>query len=85
MLFYFSLNDLNLRVKKWFYSELVYDLLGMLCKRFEELDVATILALLQCEKLPLFPEFAILIQFQVYSRVPVGAHLCILHLSFWSL
>uniref|UniRef100_A0A7I4D9X4 MI domain-containing protein n=1 Tax=Physcomitrium patens TaxID=3218 RepID=A0A7I4D9X4_PHYPA len=28
-------------------SELVYDLLGMLCKRFEELDVATILALLQ--------------------------------------
>ena len=32
-------------------SELVYEVLGMLCKRFEELDVATILTLLQCKNL----------------------------------
>jgi hypothetical protein len=30
-------------------SELVYELLALLCKRFEELDVSTILILLQCE------------------------------------
>jgi hypothetical protein len=58
-------------------SELVYEVLGMLCKRFEELDVATILTLLQCENFVFSSLICDLLSSYLFLLL-LGAYLCMI-------